>query len=41
MDWSRRAGSLMRVIRIAPGGAIQFYTAELLAQHVFGTKIGG
>eukprot|EP01063_Lacrimia_lanifica_P040577 TRINITY_DN925_c0_g6_i1.p1 TRINITY_DN925_c0_g6~~TRINITY_DN925_c0_g6_i1.p1 ORF type:complete len:327 (+),score=64.69 TRINITY_DN925_c0_g6_i1:109-981(+) len=34
-------GASMRVLRVAPGGALQFGTAEYLAKHVFGVKIGG
>ncbi|KAJ9465770.1 Succinate/fumarate mitochondrial transporter [Diplonema papillatum] len=33
-------GASMRVVRIAPGGAIQFATAEWVAAHIFGVRIG-
>ena len=34
-------GASLRILRIAPGGMIQFYVAEFLAQRVFSIQIGG
>jgi len=34
-------GAGLRVLRIAPGGMIQFYVAEWLAANVFNIRIGG
>lgn len=39
--WAFFKGAGLRILRIAPGGMIQFYVAEWLAKHVFDIQIGG